>query len=286
MANLNQPMGFRPIRHMAALGMTADHYTIQSGYATTLSIGDMVRSDGQGGLLKCVAAETPLGVFLGYGLDRSNIGSLTNLIPFNKQWIAGTTYTDGRIIASVANDPGETLEVMCAGTLANTDLGAFVDIIDAAPDTLFGRSKQVVGTPTPGSSVTTINVTLGGAGYTSAPTVTITGTGYGASATATVVAGVVTAITVNYGGGGYTVAPTVTISGGGGAGATATANIAALPAPSQFRIERILEKAIRQTNAAGNDTLGYGLTGVGQYAVIEVKYAKHERGGASMAVAV
>lgn len=76
----------------------------------------------------------------------------------------------------------------------------------------------------PSGSVTSITVTAGGSGYTSAPTVTINdASGIGATATATITSGVVTAITVTGGGAGY-VNPTVVISGGGGTGATASAS--------------------------------------------------------------
>lgn len=67
---------------------------------------------------------------------------------------------------------------------------------------------------------------VGGAGYTSAPTVTISGGGgTGATATATVTGGVVTAVTLDTVGSGYTTVPTVNIIGGGGAGASVTATI-------------------------------------------------------------
>lgn len=75
-------------------------------------------------------------------------------------------------------------------------------------------------------SLTTIKVTSGGTGYTSAPTVTIdapTGGGGGttATATATVLGGAVTAITITNGGSNYVAIPKVTITGGGGSGAQA-----------------------------------------------------------------
>jgi hypothetical protein len=69
-------------------------------------------------------------------------------------------------------------------------------------------------------TIEVINVTAGGSGYSSAPTVTITGDGSGATATATVSAGAVTAITLSNVGSGYTQA-SVTLSGGGGSNATA-----------------------------------------------------------------
>lgn len=77
-------------------------------------------------------------------------------------------------------------------------------------------------------SVTTINVTAGGTGFTSAPTVTIGAPGAGgiqATATATISGDAVTAITITNPGSNYSSAPTITISGGGGTGATATATV-------------------------------------------------------------
>lgn len=76
-------------------------------------------------------------------------------------------------------------------------------------------------------TVSSIKVTNGGAGYTTAPIVTLTGgSGIGATATATISAGRVSAITVTNGGSGYTTPPVVTFSGGDGAGALATPQIA------------------------------------------------------------
>ena len=76
-------------------------------------------------------------------------------------------------------------------------------------------------------SVTSINVTSGGSGYTTEPIVSIVGggaiSGQQAFATAQITDGSVTGINIVSGGGGYTSVPTVTISGGGGSGATASA---------------------------------------------------------------
>ena len=70
-----------------------------------------------------------------------------------------------------------------------------------------------------------INVSNGGSGYNTAPTIAFTGGGgTGAVATATVVAGVVTNISINTQGSGYTSSPTIIITPtSGGAGATANA---------------------------------------------------------------
>jgi hypothetical protein len=75
------------------------------------------------------------------------------------------------------------------------------------------------------TTVDTVAVTAGGAGYTSAPTVAFSGGGSGATGTATLTAGQVSAVTVVNHGTGYTSPPTVTFSGGGGTGAKATARL-------------------------------------------------------------
>ena len=100
----------------------------------------------------------------------------------------------------------------------------------AVATTIPTRRTEVAGLTTPPTGfsntptqVTSVALTAGGTGYTSAPTVTFTGGGgTGATATATV-AGPVTSATVTNGGSGYTSAPTVTFTGGGGTGATASA---------------------------------------------------------------
>src|SRR5215475_11942570 len=73
--------------------------------------------------------------------------------------------------------------------------------------------------------ISSIQVTAGGSGYGSPPTVVITGTGTGATATATVVGNIVTAVTVNNAGTGYDKSTTISFTGGGGSGAAASATI-------------------------------------------------------------
>ena len=78
--------------------------------------------------------------------------------------------------------------------------------------------------------VSAINVTNGGSGYTSAPSVIISGGGgNGASATAVLgtggTAGQVISVTITSAGQGFTSAPSISFQGGGGTGAIATATI-------------------------------------------------------------
>ncbi len=95
-----------------------------------------------------------------------------------------------------------------------------------------GRVNGVGIAPTalPANALEAVNVSSGGSGYTTAPTVAITGGGgTGATATAIVSGGSVTGITITNPGSGYTSKPTVTLTGGGGTGAMATVEVADTP---------------------------------------------------------
>jgi len=92
----------------------------------------------------------------------------------------------------------------------------------------FNRKDTIIG-----STVTAVNVTAAGTGYTSAGLAITLGTpddpdGVQATATATLGGAngdEITAITIVNAGSGYAAAPTVTITGGNGSGATATATV-------------------------------------------------------------
>lgn len=88
-----------------------------------------------------------------------------------------------------------------------TEIDAFESVY--TEDTSLGRSNAY--------GVGSVTVTVGGAGYTTAPTISFSGGGgTGAAATATVSGGAVTKITVTNRGYGYTTAPTVTITADSG----------------------------------------------------------------------
>ena len=86
----------------------------------------------------------------------------------------------------------------------------------------FGVRRTVLLEEVPQSytGLSSIEVTNGGSGYLTAPTVTITGDGSGATATATIVNGRVVSIEITNRGSNYTRA-LITLSGGSGYGATA-----------------------------------------------------------------
>ena len=210
MANTNAPFGFRPARHVSGLGHRLNAYLIASALAETIAVGDRVKWYSSGGIQKAGAADAILGVFAGWSLSTQGLGvanysgSANATIPFNKVWTSGTTLATGQTaIAWVHDDPSETFIAQTSQTLAITAIGAFVDLVDASPNTLFGASRQTVGA-------------VGGA---------------------------------------------------------------------TFRVERIIEQSQRTVDS-NNNTVGWGLSGAGQYAVVELKPVKHERAGATAGVAV
>ena len=124
--------------------------------------------------------------------------ALTTELERNALTVSGGTVSTNTIVYAATYAAGD-------GTGAITEAGIF--------DTV-------------GSKVDDANVTAGGTGYTSAPTVVFTGgAGTGAAGTAVLTSGVVTSVTMTAGGTNYTSAPTVSFTGGAGTGAAATATM-------------------------------------------------------------
>lgn len=136
---------------------------------------------------------------------------------------------------------GPLIAVVNAQSQAAMSSVNFIKAVGFEPTTVDGDGNPVPGRPIyvsfkypkeiapfqPASDVVDlINVTAGGTGYTSEPTVTLTGgAGSGATAIASVSAGAVSSVTITNPGSGYTAAPTVGFTGGGGTGAAATATV-------------------------------------------------------------
>ena len=91
-------------------------------------------------------------------------------------------------------------------------------------------NKIIISGGATSNSVQAINVTNGGSGYTSEPTVTFTGgNGTNAEAVAVISSGSVIGVNVTNKGLSFTEAPVISFSGGGGSAAAATATIIAAP---------------------------------------------------------
>ena len=119
-----------------------------------------------------------------------------------------------------------------------------------------GGNGAVATAAVTGGVVTSITITNGGSGYTSAPTVTIGGaSGTGAQATAAASGGAVTGITLNSGGSGYTLDAPTLLSQVGLAFDTATGVITGTPTSvGTFKL------ALQATGPGGSKTVVFTLT--------------------------
>ena len=113
------------------------------------------------------------------------------------------------------------------------------------------------------SGVTSLTLTAGGTGYTSAPAVTFTGgSGSNAAGIATIDGGVITSLTLTDPGSGYITTPTISFVGGGGGSATATAVISSTSVRVKFRDHGMYEISNNvQITGAISDVGGSALNG-------------------------
>ena len=159
--------------------------------------------------LGCVTSIDP-------GADTSDQIETTCLRDKTRRYVAGLT-TPGQGSINLNADP------QSPSHLELFELSMTKEIIKFAIGWSDGTSKPTV---IQKGDISAVNVTRGGTGYTTAPTVAITGGGgTGATATATVSAGVITGVTITNPGSGYTGTPTVAFTGAGTGGA-ATAVVA------------------------------------------------------------
>ena len=152
----------------------------------------------------------------------------------NLDILVGMTVSGSNISGTptVSARSGNVLTLSTSQTLTSADILTFVFANDAAAEANLTEAdfaqylnQKASRDSSTAAGIERIEVTAGGTGYTSAPTVTITGDGSGATATATVAGNVITSITVTGKGTNYSVAD-ITISGGGGSDATARAVLA------------------------------------------------------------
>jgi hypothetical protein len=129
---------------------------------------------------------------------------------------------------NVATFAGKTVVGSQSGTKALVLNTSAIDATTGDPDTIF--VKYITGGALT-DVVQGIDVTAGGNGFLSTPTVTITGGGgTGALAIAVISSGSLYAVDITNGGSGYTSIPTVTISGGSGTGSQAVSTLTTSPA--------------------------------------------------------
>ncbi|MFO0966754.1 MAG: LamG-like jellyroll fold domain-containing protein [Gemmataceae bacterium] len=152
----------------------------------------------------------------GNGSYNANSGAWAKLFGPNQTPLANNWH---HVAAVFPNNPGSLSQLQL--------------YIDGVLQSLSQRAGTTNATRFAGAGVTSVTITNGGSGYTSAPTVTFSAppaTGLAistATGLATITNGVVTSVTIINPGFGYTsTPPTITFSGGNGSGAAATATVA------------------------------------------------------------
>jgi hypothetical protein len=203
-------------------------FTISAG-GSSYAAGDYLTFSGGGGS-SALAQVTSVGAITAIALLDGGSG-YTSAPTVGVTSVHGTGATITAKVGSLANGTG-TNRWLFSYTVASNETATSAQIVFPSSVTgVFdnindGLGTGAAGTAVIGTGVTSITVTGGGSGYTSAPDVQITdSTGTGATAVANLDKGVAS-VTVTAGGSNYTSAPTVGFSGGGGTLAAGTAVLA------------------------------------------------------------
>lgn len=153
MANLDAPNGFTPVRHLnGGTVRYAGGYTIDSAEASSIFLGDAVilhaTPSGNGNNIDVAAAGGELiGVFAGCQYTAAN-----GDVVWAKQWVGGTV-TLGSVAAEafVYVDPQIVFSVQVDGTIADTDIGNFADLVAGAGNASTGVSGFELSATTAGT---------------------------------------------------------------------------------------------------------------------------------------
>ena len=139
------PYGLVPVKLLSGTPYvgTVRHYSIASGYGTSIFYGDAVKLVTGGTVERDTfdAAMTPIGVFMGVTYTDPNTSQLT----FKQYYPASTSASDIKAYVCDATDVLFKVAVLSSGTtigdLAQTDIGANVAGVDNTGDTVSGNSR-------------------------------------------------------------------------------------------------------------------------------------------------
>lgn len=152
MAATATPMGAEPVGTLSASGSFSGkvrHIKIASGYAANVFYGDFVKMVAAGVIQKDTgtATMTPVGVFMGCAYTDPNTKQKT----FSQMWPTGTVASDA--VAYVLDDPDAVFKMQSDESLAQTDLGNNIGVVQTDGSTDIGRSKNALD----GSTAATTN---------------------------------------------------------------------------------------------------------------------------------
>ena len=147
------PYGFVPVRvpggHPTPNSMS--DYRIADDYNTNIIRGDVVAQHTDGTLIRSTASLLMVGVF--WGVEYQS--SVTGEVIFDSQWPASQSIAAGTIAkAYVYDDPNTVFKAEAdqdSTALAQTDVGALVDITTTAGNTTVKRSGMGIDSSTVGT---------------------------------------------------------------------------------------------------------------------------------------
>jgi len=153
MAATATPMGAEPVGTLSASGSFSGkvrHIKIASGYAANVFYGDFVKMVAAGVIQKDTgtATMTPVGVFMGCAYTDPSTKQKT----FSQIWPTGTVASDA--VAYVLDDPDAVFKMQSDESLAQTDLGNNVGVVQTDGSTDIGRSKNALDGSTAGTTNT------------------------------------------------------------------------------------------------------------------------------------
>lgn len=142
MSSVAQPYGFRPVGYLSGRPYNGSTRLIKiaSGLATNIFNGDLVKMLSTGTIDKetgttATTANAALGVFMGCTYTDPNL----NYKVQRQFWPSGTVASDA--YAYVCDDPMVVFQVQASGSLAQTNLGNNIGVVQNAGSTLVGKSR-------------------------------------------------------------------------------------------------------------------------------------------------
>lgn len=150
MAAAAAPYGFIPVNRLGGYDNgSLRQIKMTNSYGTSVFFGDVAELVAAGTIeLDTVASSTrPIGIFQGCSFTDPNL----NYKVFAQMWTASTSATD--ILAQVQDDPRVVMQVQCADTIAQTQLGLNIEVSTyVAGNTNLGKSVLSVDNSTPATT--------------------------------------------------------------------------------------------------------------------------------------
>lgn len=152
MTTTQASFGLRPVSHISAESARQNSIVdgIVTGYSANLFSYTPVKLSTAGVLQAAAAGDALVGTFMGCEYTTSDGQRVQTT-----QWVSGTSYVAGSLIAYYTQDPNQVYEIQADGSVAQTAIGGQANL-----------SNATSGNSTIGFSNATLNSSITGAGST------------------------------------------------------------------------------------------------------------------------